>query len=931
MDTQEQTLMIGRTLGRYRIESKLGQGGMGTVYRARDLHLDRLVAIKVLPAAAMADPERKRRFVQEAKAASALNHPNIVTIYDIDNDQGVDFIAMEYVDGRTLHACIGSRSLELADSLRYAVQIADALAKAHAAGIVHRDLKPANIMITAPEGRTGLAKVLDFGVAKLTEPMEDYLASATESARFNERPRTEEGTILGTFSYMSPEQGEGKKVDARSDIFSFGTLLYEMVTSRRAFRGDSRLAVLFAVLREEPKPPGEIVDGLPQEVETIIARCLRKDPGRRFQVMDDVRIALEEVQEATATGELVQGLQSARPKRAKLWVYGLAILAVLAAIALGLRFRQAGVREPVRNPILTRLTSDPGLAGWPTLSPDGKLLTYASDRSGDGNLDIWLQQVAGGEPIRLTSHRADAREPAFSPDGTKIAFRSDREGGAIYVVSTLGGEARLIARHGRRPRFSPDGKWIAYWVRDENWAPSKSYVVASIGGQPRQLQPDFADAHYPIWAPDGKRILFCGTRDSTQPRLGHDWWVAPLETGTAVKTGAAEVFGRVGLSYSARDIPPGSIPNDPGDWVGDEIVFSARLGDSINLWRITISPQTWKVAGDPQRLTFGASMERHPSVSGGRVVFESGATNIDIWALPVDANRGKVLGDLQQLTRNAATYDAQPSISASGKKLAFTSNRSGNRDVWIKDLESGSEVALTNSPVVEGYPKISGDGSKVVYRVIEDPKQALYVLAASGGAPEKVCEDCGLPTHWSSDGRRILFEPGSRIARLVLFNVGSKQKIELLQQPMYGLHAARFSPDDRWIAYHADNGPFTRQIFIAAFHGETALGENEWIPVTDGAAMDHSPYWSPDGNLLYFLSERDGFRCIWAQRLQAATKRPAGPALPIRHFHTARHTLLMNVVASPWEVGLSVIRDKMLFSLDELAGNIWMAKLEGQK
>jgi Tol biopolymer transport system component len=290
-----------------------------------------------------------------------------------------------------------------------------------------------------------------------------------------------------------------------------------------------------------------------------------------------------------------------------------------------------------------------------------------------------------------------------------------------------------------------------------------------------------------------------------------------------------------------------------------------------------------------------------------------------------------VLGDLQQITRNAATYDAQPSISSSGKKLVFVSNRSGNRDVWIKDLESGGEVALTNTTVLEGYPRISGEGSKVVYRVIEDPKQAFYVLSSSGGAPEKICEDCGLPMHWSSDGQRILYEPGSRIARLVLFNVASKQKIELLQQPQYGLHAGRFSPDDRWIAYHADNGPFTRQIFIAPFHGETAPDEKAWIPVTDGATVDHSPYWSPDGSLLYFLSERDGFRCIWAQRLRPGTKRPIGPVLPIQHFHTARHTLLMNVVASPWEVGLSVIRDKMVFSLDDLAGNIWMAKLEGQK
>jgi len=286
--------MVGQTISHYRVLEKLGAGGMGVVYKAQDTHLGRSVAIKVLPPEKVADPERKRRFVQEAKAASALNHPNIITIYDIDAADGVDFIAMEYVPGKTLGQVIGRKGLPLRETLKYAVQVAGALAKAHAPGIVHRDLKPANVMVTGD----GLVKVLDFGLAKLTDPAEADEFALTRTLR----AETEEGTILGTPAYMSPEQAEGKPVDARSDIFSFGAVLYEMVTGRRAFRGDTKLAVLSALLKDEPQPVSSVREDVPRDLERIITRCLRKDRERRFQHMDDVRVALEELKEESDSG-----------------------------------------------------------------------------------------------------------------------------------------------------------------------------------------------------------------------------------------------------------------------------------------------------------------------------------------------------------------------------------------------------------------------------------------------------------------------------------------------------------------------------------------------------------------------------------------------------------------------------------------------------
>src|SRR5262245_32910065 len=323
--------MTGQTLGHYKILDRLGEGGMGVVYKAQDAHLDRFVAIKVLPAEKVTNPERKRRFVQEAKAASALNHPNIITIYDIASDNGCDFIAMEFVNGKTLEQWLGHKGLRLGETLKVAVQIADALAAAHTAGILHRDLKPGNVMVT--DG--GLVKVLDFGLAKLMDTSEGREENTTRTMAMDAAPSTEEGAIVGTVAYMSPEQAEGKKLDGRSDIFSFGSVLYEMVTLRRAFHGETRMSTLSAILREEPKPVSEAGPAVPRELEKIISRCLKKDPARRFQHMGDLKVELEELKEDSDSGKLAVGVAAAaKPGRRQLLAVALTAGVVLAAIAI---------------------------------------------------------------------------------------------------------------------------------------------------------------------------------------------------------------------------------------------------------------------------------------------------------------------------------------------------------------------------------------------------------------------------------------------------------------------------------------------------------------------------------------------------------------------------------------------------------------------
>ncbi len=896
---------------------------MGVVYRARDLHLDRFVALKILPPEKVADPERKLRFTQEAKSASALNHPGIITIHDITSDGGVDFIVMEYVEGKTLDQLIPRKGMQINEALKIGIEIADALAAAHSIGIIHRDIKPSNIMVSDH----GRVKVLDFGLVKLKEATLGAASQATETVPV----LTGEGRIVGTVYYMSPEQAQGKKVDARSDIFSFGSVLYEMVTGRRAFEGPSVISTLSAILHLDPKPVAETVADVPPELQRIIVRCLRKAPERRFQSIADISVVLKELQEDLQSGTLAtdgvppKAVSSPRPGIRKC---GLLAVALLIAGAAGFWMAQQQ-RPPLAAPVLTRLTFDSGLTFEPALSPDGKLVAYASDRSGDGNLDIWVQQISGGEAVRLTRHEADDREPAFSPDGSKIAFRSEREGGGIYVVPAIGGNERLIAPYGRTPRFSPDGQSIAYWVGNavsiDTFAPccGKIFVVPSTGAPPRQSGPEFLDCRYPIWTPDGKHVLFIGSREQYTDT---DWWVTPIGNGEAVRTGAYAVIGPLG--FLSRYSPMVG----PSTWVRDHIVFSVPLGDTTNLWRIPISSNNWRVTGAPEKVTFGAGLEVQPSVAaqgagGARVAFANVTSQIHVWSLPVDPNRAQTTGDLKQLTTSAD--DRQPSLSADGTTLVFSSNRTGNTDVWVKDLSNDREIALTATPINEALPKVTLDGSKVAYNTADQQGDFVHVdvVPSGGGVPQRVCDDCGLLWDWSSDGRLILFnvERQVRVPFVGAIDTAANKEAEFLKHPRYSLVQPHFSPDDKWlVAVAMEVRPGCTQILLVRHTATLTPAEDEWIPVTDASTFEDKPRWSPDGRIIFFTSDRDGFRCLWAQRLDPTTKHPAGPPLPVYHFHTARRSLLNTGVL---RLEISVARDKIVFNMGEITGNIWLAHL----
>ena len=920
--------MIGGALAHYQIDAKIGEGGMGVVYRATDTHLDRFVAIKVLRADAVSNPERRRRFVQEAKAASALNHPNIVTIHDINSCDGVDYIVMEYVQGRSLDHVIETNRLDTKDVLRYAIAMAGALAKAHEIGLVHRDLKPANIMVTGD----GLVKIVDFGLAKLIEPEDSDPGSTTVTMRAGELGQTAPGAIVGTWAYMSPEQAEGKKIDGRSDIFSFGAVLYEMITGRKAFQRETRVATLLAIVGEQPPPLTEGTEGVSRELARIVSRCLQKEQAQRMQHMGDVKIALEQVlsdsEAARLAGSAVDSHSARRRYTGAVMTAGVLLVAAAAAT-----WWLRATRQPGSAPVLTRLTTDSGLTAYPALSPDGNLLAYASDRgSSGGNLDIWIQQMGGGNPIRLTTNDADDLEPNFSPDGSRIVFRSEREGGGVYGMPALGGIEQRLADLGRDPRFSPDGKWVAYWIGDLSYyGRRRIFVMPAGGGEGRELRPEFFFATHPVWSPDSRHLLFRGAPDANATQAGKfDWWITPISGGPAVKTGAADALQNSDVPALERSQLHGGFGVDPGEWLADSVFFSAASGNAgpnAALWRVPISTSR-QVKGPAQRLTSGTANELQPAVAGSRIAFASLTENENLWSLDVDANAGKASAEPRRLTSSAAS-DILPAPSADGAKVAFASNRGGNLHVWVKDLKSGAEQAITSTAGNELPWLMSPDGSRVLYCVFGSAaaEKGCFLIGAAGGVARQVCADCPISNifDWYAGGRQVLYKKGvSADTSLILRDVDSERETTIFHNPKYNLAAARFSPDDGWISFQTVTGPTRRQIFVAPIRNHAVAGDPEWVPITDGSGLDRNAVWSPDGNLLYFLSERDGFRCFWAQRLDRISKRPIGLPFAVHHFHEARRSLMPTEEVA--RIGLSVTRDKIIFSMVETSGNIWLAR-----
>ena len=840
--------MVGRTISHYEITEKLGEGGMGVVWKARDSRLKRFVALKVLPPEKVADQERKHRFVQEARSASALNHPNIVTVHDIDQADGIDFIAMEFVEGKTLDELIGRKGLKLNEALKYAIQIADALAKAHAAGIIHRDLKPGNVMVTGD----GRVKVLDFGLAKLTEATSVSQVGTTQT----EQPTTESGLIVGTASYMSPEQAEGKKVDARSDIFSFGSVLYEMLTGRRAFRRDSPALTLAAILHLEPPPlPAEI----PQELERVVARCLRKDPSRRYQHMDDIKIALEELNEESDSAKLSAAAGPAARPRRWTWVAGLTVLAVLAALALYLWL--APRPAPFARTEIVRLT-DAGGANAAAISPDGKYVIHAVTEQGDSSL-WWLNAATRSRDELLPPVPGTFSNLQFSGDGNSIyyVFDTGKPPPTMYTMPVPGRNAtRLAAFAGvGTARLSPDEKRLVF---TRTVGPDSTLFIANVDGSgERQLASrKFPELFaVPDWSPDGKTIAYgvSSLRGGVSRRLA----AVPVEGGREQSIGSRTWSGMSslrwmpngqGLMTLASDQPgflyqlwyvsyPGGdarrITNDLNRYSGLSLT-----GDSSALVTVQIesTARIWVVSSsdtaDSREITgrLRASSAYLDWIGDGNIVFnaQDGKGRPRLWIAAAD-------GTSQRQLVAEGPHDSTPGACGDGRRLVFLSYRTGSPHIWRSDLDGGNARQMTSGEGEFG-PSCSPDGTWLTYGSLDPKSTGVWRMPIDGGPPVRIWDVYGF-SYISPDGTSVMVREISAL----------ENKIRVIRatggQPLSTFDPG---PEQQYIRWSADG----KSLFFVKTSGGVS---NVWRQPLDGGAPRQVTKFQSD-RINHVAESRDG-------------------------------------------------------------------------
>ncbi len=906
--------------GRFRIIRLVGRGGMGEVYEAADAELGGTVAVKTLRPELSSNEAFVARFRREVQLARRVTHSNICRVFDVgyDNSDGHSraFLTMEFLDGETLtHYMHREKRAEPRQVARLVEQIASGLAALHENGIIHRDLKPGNIMLVSAYSGRMRAVVNDFG---LSRTVLDNASSVVGTAGF-----------AGTPDYMSPEQLLGKRLTPASDVYALGLVMFEMITGRRPFGGGHAVQNAVQRVTENVESPAKLVPGLDPGWESLILRCLAREPGQRPQMQEIVAaLQVDPASGSPASARLPDPVVAPLPPppTAALWrksrvKAGIAAgVVVLIAIGSWLIFRK--MPAPQADVVTRRLTADAGLSFDPAISRDGKLVAFASDRAGAGDLDIYVQQIGGSAPIRLTTTNSDETSPDFSPDGTRIVFRSERDGGGIYAVSTFGGEAVLLAGGGRDPKFSPDGRWIAFWTGREGtgYMPGSArvLVIPAGGGDAKPIAPDFAVSHHPVWSPSGESLLALARKDASGSiDATVDWFAFAMDGKPPRKTGALPLFRSMKL-----DVPSTQIQTDwiPLAWLDQpsRVVFAAASGDSTNLLEAKINASL-AIQEKPVRLTSGTAYESQASFSAGntRFVYSSLRLNFDIWGIPLDADRGAVTGPIRRLTREES-IEAYPSLSWDGTMLSFRSRVAASMALRVIDLTSGKGRVLLSTESTLNYPRISGDGATVTYR---DASRAIQQLSTQGGAAKTLCQDCGFPIDAARDSRHILVEP-TKPPDSVLMLDAETGKISTLAPARQVLLGARWSADGKWIAFHElRKGTDQSAIYIAAAGAEPTPPE-QWIEVTDGSGKDRDPAWAPSGNLLYFLSSRDGFRCLYAQRLDRLTKKPQGSAIAIQHLHEPGRSLkfLGNLDAA---IGLSVAKGIAVLTLGELTGNIW--------
>lgn len=865
--------LVGKKFGTYKIEKQIGAGGMGEVYLAYDAKLNRKVALKILPAEFIADAERVKRFEREAQMISALNHPYIVTIYDVGAADGINFIATEYVEGETVRELI-NRGVDLKQTLSIISQTCEALAAAHKAGIIHRDIKPENIMIR-PDG---FVKVLDFGLAKLTEHTEFQQSLSNYTIK---------GVIIGTPAYMSPEQVSDEKVDHRTDLWSVGVVLYEMLTGANPFKGESRQATFQKILSAEPPVVSELDPKLPAELDAILSKALEKDADVSYQTASDLRADLKRVRREIDSSPSLRS-DSLTQKREKVTTRKF-LIPVLGALILGLigfgiwffvfgNDKFDAIDWNKANNV--QLTEQVGIEYFPSLAPDGKSFVYAADTN--GNFDIFVQRVGGKNAANLTKDStATDTQPAFSPDGERIAFRSEREPKGIYVMGASGENLRRVADFGFHPSWSPDGKEIVVstFGRDQPTVRANGEQFLSVIDVETAAKRELIklEASFPAWSPSGGRIAYWFYTATLSRRD-----IATIPAG-----GGEPVI--ITKDFATSNWNPVWSPD------GKYLYFVSNKNGSLNFWRVRIDESSGAALSEPEPITSPSKFSRHLNFSrdGKRMIYVQTNNQSNIQGVAFDAAAEKVNGepfwitqgdreitraelspdgarfvmriirrtqdDLVTVSRdgsdwrditNDAPFDRYVRWSPDGKQITFTSDRSGSTEVWTGNPDGTNLQQITfinRSDNGAGFPVWSPDGKRLCFTT-RDSQTFIIDLTKNPG--ERTPQPIGLNEKvtgfitwdWSPDGKKLggtIYEGSDRFLGFYSFETNGFTKVSETND-----FIPSWLPDNRSLVYGSEN-----KIFIA----DTVTGKISELVASPNKQL-RSPFVSPDGRLLYYTA-----------------------------------------------------------------------------
>ncbi|HVT44498.1 MAG TPA: protein kinase [Thermoanaerobaculia bacterium] len=816
-------LSAGDRLGPYEIVARIGAGGMGEVWQATDTRLDRSVAIKILPAELAQNPQLKARFEREAKTISQLNHPHICTLHDVGEEtlegggtradssgsSTVSYLVMELIDGETLADRLARGPLSLPEVLRYGVEMAEALDKAHRAGIVHRDLKPGNIMLT----RTG-SKLLDFGLAKSA-----VLEISTDGLT-QQKPLTQEGTILGTFQYMAPEQLEGIEADARSDIFAFGAVLYEMATGKRAFEGKTKTSLIAAIVDRDPVPISQLQPLTPPTLEHVISRCIEKDPEDRWQSARDIAEELKWIASAGSQVGVAAPLAVRRRTRERL-AWSLNLVTALVVLAATTMFFMT--RKPVEPTIVSSILPPAGmrivLNGGAAISPDGRFIVAVLEdaRSSRG---LWMRPLHDAE-YRLLPGTEDASYPFWSPDSRQIGFFAT---GRLKTVDAMGGPVQSVcdAAAGRGGTWSPDGTIV--FTASVNGILMK---VPATGGEPTpatEFQKGETSHRWPSFLPDGQHFVYLAMGDN--PSIVRGSLDSTSDHHQVLRANSSALYSRTGHLLYSRESSVIAVPFNPGKGIttGDPIVVVAE-GVAFT---------------DRFTSVFSVSND-------GALVYLRGA--------------GFRLSQLVWVDRSGRDQGTiappglffSPRISHDQRRVAvdLSNVADGQGDIWIWDLQRGVSSRLTYDPANESVPLWSADEKQIIYHGVSSGTSNLYRVPSGGtGVAEELVQDDQekRPTDISPDGRWLAFnsDGGSGSSTDIwIYSFDEKKATPWLKTP-FTESAAQFSPDGKWIAYQSDESGRS-EIYVRAFPDS----EEKWLISSGGGSM---PAWRGDGREIYYIS-----------------------------------------------------------------------------